>query len=385
MKRTASALSAVLAFLVSGAADSQNRTLLQCDQSGCRPVCRSCSDPTSCPPSCGLEQGGWCAQQPISDDQVANFQYLTTCDQDCGPANCSTATMRCLPNLSPGGDILPGQECAPKGCRLSPKPGDFSRFNKICGPTDGRGEPSVGGNKGSASLQCPVGGVRSVADPVSIAEEKSVYTVTDGSLRTPSGVIEFTRTFHSTRDEWLSDDTLGTQSTPYIPTPFGGDWSIRWWHNWYAFVFRTSADWFVRLPGGELVVFEPCTVANGQSSCAARPRSRSAESRATLRWSTSLQAFTYYGPTGSYRFSSRHGTERFYLDNVVPRPGSGKATAGVQYAAPTGCTTTPGIDASGNLETLTPHRSFRVLVTPEPSATGDKPMHEAVFTADVVR
>ncbi|MBL9036869.1 MAG: hypothetical protein JNG84_00010 [Archangium sp.] len=37
----------------------------------------------------------------------------------------------------------------------------------------------------------------------------------------------------------------------------------------------------------------------------------------------------------------------------------------------------------GTLDTVTPHRAFRLLVTPEPSATGDKPTHDPVFTADI--
>ena len=40
-------------------------------------------------------------------------------------------------------------------------------------------------------------------------------------------------------------------------------------------------------------------------------------------------------------------------------------------------------DLEGTLETLTPFRRFAFSVTPEPSARGNKPTHEPVFTADV--
>lgn len=39
----------------------------------------------------------------------------------------------------------------------------------------------------------------------------------------------------------------------------------------------------------------------------------------------------------------------------------------------------------GVLETTTMHRSFVLTVTPEPSATGSKPTHDAVFTTSVER
>lgn len=42
-------------------------------------------------------------------------------------------------------------------------------------------------------------------------------------------------------------------------------------------------------------------------------------------------------------------------------------------------------DLTGSLTTLTPHRRFGVLVTPEPSGQVDKPTHPAVFSAQVVR
>jgi hypothetical protein len=44
-----------------------------------------------------------------------------------------------------------------------------------------------------------------------------------------------------------------------------------------------------------------------------------------------------------------------------------------------------GKDLTGSLATLTPHRRFGVLITPEPSGQADKPTHPAVFTAQVVR
>lgn len=40
-------------------------------------------------------------------------------------------------------------------------------------------------------------------------------------------------------------------------------------------------------------------------------------------------------------------------------------------------------DLDGHLETVTPHRRFLVMVTPEPSSLMEKPTHEPVFTARV--
>lgn len=40
-------------------------------------------------------------------------------------------------------------------------------------------------------------------------------------------------------------------------------------------------------------------------------------------------------------------------------------------------------DLSGHIDTVTPHRRFLVMVTPEPSSQMEKPTHEPVFTARV--
>jgi hypothetical protein len=40
-------------------------------------------------------------------------------------------------------------------------------------------------------------------------------------------------------------------------------------------------------------------------------------------------------------------------------------------------------DLEGSLDTLTPHRRFKVSVTPEPNGQAAAPSHEAVFTYDV--
>jgi hypothetical protein len=40
-------------------------------------------------------------------------------------------------------------------------------------------------------------------------------------------------------------------------------------------------------------------------------------------------------------------------------------------------------DLEGRLDTVTPHSSFTVTVTPEPGAQGAQPTHDAVFTTNV--
>ena len=42
-------------------------------------------------------------------------------------------------------------------------------------------------------------------------------------------------------------------------------------------------------------------------------------------------------------------------------------------------------DLQGTLTTITPHSSFRVLITPEPSGQMDSPSHDEVFSSDVER
>jgi hypothetical protein len=39
----------------------------------------------------------------------------------------------------------------------------------------------------------------------------------------------------------------------------------------------------------------------------------------------------------------------------------------------------------GSLDTVTPHRRFLILVTPEPGARGEQPTHDPVFTSEVER
>ncbi len=42
-------------------------------------------------------------------------------------------------------------------------------------------------------------------------------------------------------------------------------------------------------------------------------------------------------------------------------------------------------DLKGQLDTLTPHKRFHLIVTPEPGGRGAAPSHPPVFTADVER
>lgn len=46
-----------------------------------------------------------------------------------------------------------------------------------------------------------------------------------------------------------------------------------------------------------------------------------------------------------------------------------------------------GLDADleGTMKTLTPHRRFRLLITPEPNGQVEMPSHEAVFISEVER
>jgi hypothetical protein len=42
-------------------------------------------------------------------------------------------------------------------------------------------------------------------------------------------------------------------------------------------------------------------------------------------------------------------------------------------------------DLQGTLTTLTPHKQFRVFVTPEPTGQADSPTHDEVFSSDIER
>ena len=42
-------------------------------------------------------------------------------------------------------------------------------------------------------------------------------------------------------------------------------------------------------------------------------------------------------------------------------------------------------DLVGTLDTVTPHKSFKLIITPEPNASGQSPTHQPVFSADVNR
>jgi hypothetical protein len=40
-------------------------------------------------------------------------------------------------------------------------------------------------------------------------------------------------------------------------------------------------------------------------------------------------------------------------------------------------------DLEGHLDTVTPHKRFAIMITPEPSAAGSRPTHESVFNGEV--
>jgi RHS repeat-associated protein len=199
-------------------------------------------------------------------------------------------------------------------------------------------------------MVCAIGGPRAVGDPVALSGGRIVETTTDITLpaweNSPESPISFERTYHSTDDDWAHAGTLGDATTPFVPTPFGGgeykDYTMRWWHNWYSFVWVQSAsDWFVRLPGGELVTFAACTIPAGQTACSSLPRAGSAEARASLVWSGT--GFKYVAPSGSVlTFAAPHGSgpqQRFFLSSVDSKS--------VSYALPAGCGQIPGASSSG--------------------------------------
>jgi len=273
---------------------------------------------------------------------------------NCNPQNACASQGKCVPKRDASGAFVAGSECIPKGCYLAPQAADPSRFDVACRASEQGHDDDDG-----APQACHVGGARSQGDPVSIYDGRSLYSVTDIELPSTVRKLTFTRQYQSAVDQWARQATLGTTDTNYVPAPFGFAPSeltgISWWHNWYAFVFETPTMWNVRLPGGTLVSFSPCTPASGQHKCTVQPAPAYAEARASLVWDDA-GIFTYYSMTGeTFRFdkllntsTSDGGTERrYFLSELRDRAttGAGRLVATVAYGVPSGCTELPGIQA----------------------------------------
>lgn len=81
---------------------------------------------------------------------------------------------------------------------------------------------------------------------------------------------------------------------------------------------------------------------------------------------------------------------RLHVKHLAPAPrlASGATTYVVWVQPPNAQMQSVGVlrlneDLEGRLETTTPHKQFRIAVTPEPSAQVEKPSHDPVFTADI--
>lgn len=304
---------------------------------------------------------------------------------NCDSSSCG-ADSSCQVAIDPStGQQLPGNDCQSNSCVTSAVPGSNPpTFVRYCGgaggpaestsapPGSGSGSGGSGsggsgdGQKGAGGSQtCRVGGPGHAGDPVSISDGRSVLNLQDVTIPSTVWPITFTRTYHSVDREWLQAGSLGSSTTQHVAVPFGTDrdtnagrtWSINWWHNWYAFAWpESSTRWQVRLPGGQLVTFTPCTVASGQTTCIASTTSDSTEARAQLLWNSAAGgSFTYFAPSGQRMVFSaqlpRAGVAtRYFLSSIQDRAGQ-RTVATVTYQVPptADCNVAPGINPANGV------------------------------------
>lgn len=314
--------------------------------------------------------------------------YLCNDSAGCGAGSC-------VPSLNADGTSAgvatgtAGSMCIPAGCQLMPRdpvssPGQFAvSCGGAGGPAQssnapprsrgrGGGSGSGGGGdgrkgSGGESQTCEVGGPGHVGDPVSIADGRTVLNLQDVTIPSSVWPITFTRTYHSVDDEWLQALSLGSNTADggpsHVAVPFGADtdsnqsrsWTMNWWHNWYSFAWKESTTrWQVRLPGGQLVTFIPCTVVSG-TTCISSTTGDSSEARARLLYnSASGGSMTYFAPSGQqFVYSAPHLLTgigpRYFLTSIKDRAGQ-RTVAEVTYASPaaSGCSVgTPGMNANG--------------------------------------
>lgn len=277
-----------------------------------------------------------------------------------------------------------GTQCVPDDCRLTPTPDSSpTTYSYRCGGGDGpRGpggldhpnRPSSGsvrnptggpsGKSPSQSNTCEVGGAPTTGDPVSIADQRTVMNFVDVTLRSTTEELSLHRAYESDLVQWKVANSLGYPDGGFVALPFGTDdvsgaRSVRWWHSLFSFAFKPSFSsiWQVRLPGGEVVTFNPCTIQSGQTSCMASTTYDAMEARARLE-AHSNGTFTYHAVNGK-RFiyasplvttgSAGANDTRYFLTEIRDRVGT-RILATVTYAPPAACTAgKPGGDSTSGV------------------------------------
>lgn len=226
---------------------------------------------------------------------------------DCNPSRPCSSGKSCVPKLNPNGTMAGGTQCVPSGCRLTPTPGtNPGTYSYRCGggegprgpggldhpnrPSSGSGRNPTGGPSGKSPSQsntCEVGGSPTTGDPVSIADQRTVMNFVDVTLRSTTEPLSLHRSYESDPVQWNVANSLGYPDGGFVALPFGTDdvsgaRSVRWWHSLFSFAFKPSFSsiWQVRLPGGEVVTFDSCTIQSGQTSCMASTTYDAMEARA---------------------------------------------------------------------------------------------------------
>lgn len=297
----------------------------------------------------GYNQCGSIGCYDSLEPTASALRGFTTIESSCpigGPHQCTANScgpgQRCQGD--PGGT---GSRCVPSHCYQVPSQSGNGPVSVVLYCPDGADNPGSlpPSSKRNSSLTCQVGGRTSIGDPVNLSDQSSSLNTEDLQLSTTLGPISFERIFQSTAAEWLAAGSLGSTTSTYVPSPFGATngqkpWAINWWHNWYSFAWPEAGPgglWQVRLPGGELVRFIPCTAVPPSSTCTALPATQSSESRASLIWNSTSPSFTYVAPDGrDYLYSSVWNTgtlRRFFLTSVSDRLGSRQTTT-VTYGSP---------------------------------------------------
>lgn len=330
------------------------------------------------------------AQVPVTFEASAGGQ---TCEQvdggsnfDCGPSRPCASGSSCMSRLNEDGTLNIGTKCVPNNCELVPTPGTSpTRYGYRCsggeGPSGGgdrppepRGGngglvdgPGAGGKSPPDGERCQVGGPGGTGDPVSIADQRTLLNFIDVSLASSTDVFSLHRAYESIPTQWKAGNSLGLPDAGFVALPFGtqvvsGVREVFWWHSLFSFAFKPtfSSTWQVRLPGGDLVTFNPCTIAVGHSSCMASTTSDSMEARARLE-AHSNGTFTYHAVSGRrYYYTAALTTAgsgglndtRYFLTEIRDRLGT-RSLLTLTYATPpsTECTSVPG----GNVATGVPY------------------------------
>lgn len=134
-----------------------------------------------------------------------------------------------------------------------------------------------------------------IGDPATLVLAQSMYAHTDARLSTSLGPLKLSRYYLGADhfwQEWLPTDR--------VPKPFGSTddagTTLRWWHNFYSFVFPPGNNWHVYGPNG----YEQYTAGCYTPPCWASQPTPSQRQRNRLHFSDA--GFEYYDDSSGSRY-----------------------------------------------------------------------------------